>query len=80
MFARHKREREEAIANDTTGKGYIYQMFRHELANHEFDYTEDLDDTLAAVGLTMEEIENSKPLKRGLDKAIESVRKGSVWN
>jgi hypothetical protein len=80
IFARHKRERDEAIAADKTGKGYIYQMFRFELANHEFDYTEELDDTLLALGLTMEDIEKSKPLKRGLEMAKKAVRKESVLN
>jgi len=78
MLDRHQHERDEAIASDKKGKSYIYYMFRHELENHEYDYTEDLEDTLAAVGLTMEAIEGNKALKRGLDLAIKSIKKRSI--
>jgi len=78
MFERHQRERDEAVASDKTGKGYIFQMFRFELESHDYDFTEDLDDTLAAVGLTMEVIEGNKALKRGLDLAIKSIKKRSI--
>ena len=77
MFDRHERERKEAITGDTTGKGYILQMFKYELANHEYSYTQDTEDTLKALCLTMAEIENSKPLTRGLDLAIKYIMKGS---
>ena len=80
MFARHKRERDEAIAADTKGTGYIYQMFLCELASNEFDFTENLEDTLAAVDLTPEAIEKSKPLKRGLELAIKVIKKGRLKN
>ena len=70
MSDRHERERMEAIAADKTGKGYIYQMFRCELANHEFTWTDDLADTLEALCITVEEINNNPRLRRGLDKAM----------
>jgi len=70
MGDRHERERMEAIAADKTGKGYIYQMFRCELANHEFTWTGDLTDTLEALCITVEEINNNPRLRRGLDKAM----------
>ena len=76
MFDRHERERKEAIDGDTTGKGYILLMFKYELANHEYIYTQDTEDTLNALGLTMKEIEASKPLTRGLDLAIKYIMKG----
>lgn len=75
MFDRHDREKREAITADTTGNGYIYQMFLYELANHEYGYTGDITDTLAALGLTEEEIASSKPLLYGLNKAIKEIRK-----
>ena len=78
MLDRHQHERDEAIASDKKSKGYIYQMFRLELENHEYDYTEDLEDTLAAVGLTIDAIEGNKALKRGLDLAIKSIKKRSI--
>ena len=41
-------------------------MFLYELANHEYCITYELEDTLEAVGLTIQEVENSKALKHGL--------------
>ena len=57
MMARHAAEHQQAIDGDITGDGYIYQMFAYELANHEYGYTYDLDDTLEAAGVTLEEVQ-----------------------
>ena len=75
MFDRHERERQEALADDPKGEGYIYQMFLFELQNHEYGYTWELDDTLDALGLTMEDVENSKALSSGHKKAIAYIKK-----
>jgi hypothetical protein len=73
-FARHEKERKEAISSDKKGNGYIYDMFLYELNNHEYGYTWDTSDALAALDLTLDEIEKSKPLKFGLKKAIKRIR------
>ena len=72
---RHEAERKAAIEADTKGDCYIFQMFLYELRNHEFPYTWRLDDTLDALGLTIEEVDNSIPLTNGLRKAIAEIRK-----
>lgn len=72
MFDRHEHERKEAIEADETGDGFIFQMFRDELANHEYSYTGELDETIVALGLTAEEISNSPKMMRGLQKAIKA--------
>lgn len=54
-FCRLKEEREAAIAEDKTGDGFIYQMFLCELSNHEYNYTEDVEETLDALGYTWEQ-------------------------
>lgn len=36
-------------------KQFVYEMFRYELANHEYVITFDIDDTLDACGITFEE-------------------------
>ena len=69
MLDRQKKERDEAIAADKTGNGYIYEMFLYELNNHEYGYTYELEDTLDALNLTYEEIQKDKRLARGLEKA-----------
>jgi len=72
---RHEAERKAAIATDKRGSGYIFHMFRDELINHEFTWTDDLTDTLDALCITVEEINNDPRLKRGLDKAIADLRR-----
>ena len=44
MMARFDREKEAAIVGDTTGEGFILDMFSTELANHEFGYTYELEE------------------------------------
>jgi len=68
-FDRHHRERKKAIELDTTGKGYIFQMFLYELNNHEFCITYDVTDTLESLGLTMLEVESNKFMMAALIRA-----------
>ena len=70
MFARHAEEMKKAIAEDTTGDGFIFDMFNYELANHEYIITGDIEDTLNCLDLTIEEINADKRLLHGLKKAI----------
>lgn len=74
MFATFDREMKEAIAADETGEGFIYDMFNYELANHEYCITWDLEPTLDALGLTIEEINADERLLKGLKKAIKNNR------
>jgi len=69
------RELKEKIENDITGKEFIKDMFTSELANHEYGYTRKLEETLDALGITIDEI-NSKPnLKNGLKLALEEYER-----
>ena len=70
LVDRLDREKQEAIAADTTGDGIIKDMFLYELANHEYCITYDQDDTLDALGLTVDEINADPRLLRGLEKAL----------
>lgn len=69
MFEKRNQEFKNAIKGDLTGEGFIKQMFRYELANHEYCFTHDLSDTLEALDLTIEEVNSSKALKNGLKMA-----------
>jgi hypothetical protein len=69
MFDRHEKERQEAIAGDQTGDGYIFDMFYYELGNHEYCYTGSTEQTLDYLDFTMDEINKDKRLKHGLEKA-----------
>ena len=59
-------EMQAAIRNDTDGSGFIRDMFRYELANHEYCVTFDLEPTLDALGLSVDEVNNSPALLNGL--------------
>lgn len=74
MNKRHRQEEKDAIKNDLTGEGYIKDMFEYELANHEYGYTNNIDDTLIALGLTIDNINNDERLKHGLDLALNRYR------
>lgn len=75
LINRLNNEKENAIAADLTGDGFIFDMFVYELANHEYCITYDLEDTLDALGLTAEQINADKRLTHGLNKAIKHYLK-----
>ena len=66
MFARHEAEHKAAMQDDE----YLFSMFNYELANHEYGYTGELDDTLDALGLTIEEINTNPRMASALKRAI----------
>jgi hypothetical protein len=69
MMERHDKELQQAIKEDKTGEGFIKDMFLYELGNHEYIVTGRFDDTLDAVGLTLEEVKENEALEHGLIKA-----------
>ena len=73
MLNRHGEEMEKAIAEDTTGENFIYEMFRYELNNHEYGYTRDITDTLNSLDLTVEDLNNDDRLLKGLNKAKKEI-------
>ena len=48
IFERNSAEMVQAMKN----KQFVFDMFNYELANHEFNYTGSVDDTLDSLGLT----------------------------
>ena len=69
MMKRHDNELKEAIAADLTGTEFIYEMFVYEMANHEYGYTGDPEDTLNALGFSLEDVANDNRLTAGFLKA-----------
>lgn len=67
-FERLDKELEEAIEKD---EGFIKDMFKYELANHEYGYTRDLEQTLVALNLTGKDIRDNENLAQGLREALE---------
>lgn len=68
-FDEKEKELKKLIDEDKTGEGFVQDMFYTELVNHEYPYTQQLDDTLEALGLTLEEINTNAKLRHGLDLA-----------
>ena len=64
----HKRMDEEC-AEAMKDPEYCYQMFRCELANHEYCISGDFEDTLNACGLTEDEVMENPMLLEALRKA-----------
>lgn len=71
MLLNHDKEFLKAIESDTSGEGFIYDMFIYELANHEYGYTGDITDTLEAIDISKEKIKNNENLSNGLKKALQ---------
>ncbi len=75
MMNRFSKEMDAAIAGDDGAPGgFICEMFRYELDNHEFGYTGELEDTIDALGLSYEEIDADESLKAGLRNAVAIIR------
>lgn len=74
LHERQEKELKDAIQRDTTGEEFIYDMFNYELANHEYCITLDVSDTLDALNLTIEEVDENPLLLKGLKKAIKNQK------
>jgi len=74
MLTGFDKELQDAIAADTTGEGFIFDMFNYELANHEYVITYDTSSSLDALGLTLEDIEKDQRLQHGLKLAKQRQR------
>lgn len=65
MMRRHKKEMKEAMKDEE----FAYQAFLCELQNHEYSYTEDPEDALNALGLSVFDIENNPVLNKAYVRA-----------
>lgn len=75
MLDRHEKELQKAISEDKDGTGFIFQMFLSELNNHEYIYTQDITDTLEALGYSYDDIMGNSKLHKGLIKACKKTNK-----
>lgn len=73
MMDRFDRELQEAIADDRTGDGFIYEMFLYELESHEYGYTGDPEEALDALGYTWEQVQEDAKLLNGFSKAHNKI-------
>lgn len=73
MAIRHEQQHLDSIAQDMTGEGYILDMFKYELANHEFGITYDIYPALDALGLTPSQISDDVKLYTSFNNAKKMV-------
>lgn len=76
MFRLHRLERKSAMDVDRTGDGFLLEMFRCELADHEYGYTRDAEPALDALGMTFEELAQDDRLMHAFHKAC---RQEAEW-
>ena len=69
LFKRHREKHLAAIAADTEGTGYIYEMFDYELGNHEYSYTYDPKPALTALGLTLQQVKANPIMLAAFNRA-----------
>ena len=73
MISSQNEEYDRLILEDTEGNGFIADMFKYELPNHEFGYTWDLEDTLDALDLTKEKVMSDKKYFNGINNALKEI-------
>ena len=73
MFDRHLEEHQKAIEEDTTGEGYIYDMFVYGLQNCEYGYTGCVYDTLKVLNISNETLQQNAVMSQALEKACKFV-------
>ena len=70
MIDRHDKEMAEGYESPE----FAFEMFKCELANHEFCITWRTEDALAGLGFSEEDIQENPVLKEALKKAIDEYR------
>lgn len=73
MISSQNEEYDRLILEDTEGNGFIADIFKYELPNHEFGYTWDLEDTLDALDLTKEKVMSDKKYFNGINNALKEI-------
>ena len=66
-----RKERDQAAKEPE----FAFDMFRYELANHEYSYTGSAEDAIDALGYTFDEIREDQVLNEALNRAINELMK-----
>ena len=69
LVKRHMQE----IMDNYDDLDFVVDMFVYELENHEYGYTGDIEDTLDALNLTLDEINANQTLVMGLKIALDKI-------
>ncbi len=69
LAEKHSKERDTAKRDPAA----LYEMFCYELANHEYAYTGEVEETLQALGLDSEDLEKDPIAKEALQRACKDL-------
>ncbi len=75
MYDSFEKELNNAIEEDTTGDNFIYDMFYYELNNHEYCITQNIEDTLKALGISVKRVTNDPRMLKAMKKACSDTNK-----
>jgi hypothetical protein len=70
MWKRHKEEMDKAMQDDD----FLCDAFVYELNNHEYEYTDDVEDAINALGFSLDDIAKDERLFNNLCKARSQIR------
>lgn len=73
MLNRHRKEHLKAIEEDTTGEGYIYDMFVYELQKHKYKYNSCVEEILQTLDISVETLLQNAVMNRAFAKACKFV-------
>lgn len=73
LIDRHYKEIDDAIAEDTTGTDFIYDMVYTELCNHEYCITGDLSETLSICHITEKMLVENEHIRRAVMRACKAA-------
>lgn len=68
MFERHESELKAAMQD----YDFAFEAFSYELGNHEYCITQDVSDTLEALGVTAKEVTSNPTMYKALEDAIKA--------
>ena len=73
MLNRHRKEHLKAIKEDTTGEGYIYDMFVYELQKYKYKYNSCTEEVLQTLDISVETLLQNAVMNRAFAKACQYV-------
>lgn len=73
MLNRHRKEHLKAIEEDTTGEGYIYDMFVYELQKHKYKYNSCVEEVLQTLNISVETLLQNSVMNRAFAKACQYI-------
>lgn len=69
MWRRHDKMIADAVAEDKTGEGFVYEAFLYELQNHEYLFNYDKEQILNTINLSLKDLEENNIIADAFKRA-----------